>query len=164
MSDVQEVDVHRWWPYAAYRPHKRSVVVFPDKSLARQEFKDESDINFLMKRYRTHGVMPTMRTSEPRYLDCTEVPDFQAAMQLVIDAEAAFMTLPAAVRKEFGNDHVAFVEYASDPKNLEQMREWGLAPPEKAPDAPMRVEVINAPANDAGPPGAGSEARQPAVK
>lgn len=152
----------RRWVYSMYRPHDPVDVVFNDETLTRQEFKDESDINFLMKRYKTHGVMPTMRVGEPRYLDCTEVPDFQAAMQLVIDAEAAFMTLPAAVRKEFGNDHVAFVEYATDPENLDQMREWGLAPPEKAPDAPMRVEVVNAPANANDP--AGSRASQDAPK
>lgn len=158
-----ELVAQRRWAYSMFRPHDPVNVVFSDASLARQEFKDEADINVLMKRYKTHGVMPTMRVGEPRYLDCSEVPDFQAAMQLVIDAENAFLTLPAAVRKEFGNDHVAFVEYASDPENIGQMREWGLAPPEKAPDAPMRVEVVN-PANDDAPPLGGSEAGKPAVK
>lgn len=158
-----EIVAGRRWAYSMYRPHDPVDIVFSDKSLARQEFKDESDINTLMKRYRTHGVMPTMRTDAPRYLDCTEVPDFQQAMQLVIDAENAFMTLPAAVRKEFGNDPGAFVEYASDPENIEQMREWGLAPPAPAPDAPMRVEVVNSPANDDAAPG-GSEGKPAAAK
>lgn len=152
-----EIGKYDRWLFAAFRPHERVQVAFPDKSLARQEFKEESDINVLMARYRTHGVMPTMRVQEPRYLDVSAVPDFHTAMQIVIDSEAAFMTLPAAVRKEFGNDPGAFVEYASNPDNIGQMREWGLAAPEKAPEAPMRVEVV-APANDPGAPPSSSGA------
>lgn len=147
----------RRWLYAAYRPHDPvNKDMDGQKSLARQESKDECDINFLMKRYKDHGVPPTMRVGEPRYFDCSDVPDFQTAMQTFIDAEAAFMQLPAAARKELDNDPAKFVEYASDPANLDQMRKWGLAPPEKAPDAPVKVEVINSP-----PP---AEPVQPASK
>lgn len=150
--------VDRRW-LGAYRPHKR--VVMPrsrarDKSgkeldqelpsLARQEFKDECDINVLLKKYRDHGVVPAMRVGEPRYLDCTEVPpDLMTAMNIFIEAEQAFMSLPAEVRKQMDNDPAKFIAFAQDRENLDQLRKWGLAEPEKAPDAPMRVEVVNQP-------------------
>ena len=105
--------------------------------------KNECDINLLLKRYRDHGVPPSMAVGEPRYLDCSEIPDFRAAMDVVLNAEAAFMQLPADVRKELDNDPAKFLEYAQDPENLDQMRKWGLAAPEAVPEPPMKVEVVN---------------------
>lgn len=133
------------WSRSLYVPHDSALfgLEFPDASRARQEFKEECDINVLMRKYRDHGVVPTMRTGEPKYFDCSEVPDFMSAMNTFIEAEKAFMSLPAEVRKQMDNDPAKFVEFAADPENIESMRKWGLAPPAKEPDAPMRVEVVN---------------------
>ena len=129
------------WNMAAVRPHERVVISFKDvKSRTRQEFKKECDVNELMRRYKTTGVLP-QATSTPRYLDCASVPNFADAMQLMIDAEAAFMRLPAIVRRGFDNDPQAFVAFAQDGENLPKLREWGLAAPEKAPEEPMRVRL-----------------------
>lgn len=141
---------------------KRSVYVAHDRvvyndmdlpSRTRQEFADECDVNKLMARYQKVGVWPLPPVGrEPRYLDLGEVPDFQTAMQMMIDAENAFMRLPALTRREFDNDPMRFVEFAQNKDNLPKLREWGLAAPEKAPDAPMRVEVVNPPAPGGGAP------------
>nr|AVQ10258.1 portal protein [Gokushovirinae environmental samples] len=123
-------------------------------SMTRQEFTEECDINAIMARYEKHGVWP-MKPNDyvPMYVDFTTMPDnLQSAMLQMMDAEEAFMRLPAVVRKEFDNDPLRFVEYASDGNNIEQLRAWGLAEPEKAPDAPMRVEVVNQPSNENKPP------------
>lgn len=116
-----------------------------EHSLTRQEFSEECDINAIMARYdKVGGGMPPPPGYEPVYFDFTAVPaTLHEAMQQIGDAQAAFMQLPASVRKEFDNDAVRFVEYAANGDNLEQLRKWGLAEPEKAPDAPMRVEVVN---------------------
>lgn len=122
--------------------HPRVGIEFGDVSRTRQEFQMECDVNELMRRFEKTGMFPS-NGRVPRYLDCEGIPNFQDAMQLMIDGEAAFMQLPAVVRKEFDNDPQAFVLFAQDSANLDKMREWGLAAPEKAPDAPMRVEVVN---------------------
>lgn len=116
--------------------------------LTRQEFRDECDINILMARYENTGVISHVARGEPAYFDCSEVPDLQQALAIVAHATDAFMTLPAKARAEFDNDPVRFHDFAVDPQNLPRMREWGLAPPEKVPDAPMRVEVVNTPLPD----------------
>lgn len=104
-------------------------------SLTRQEFADDCDINKLMERYEKTGVINHFNRGEPQYVDLTELPpDFQTALAILSDATAAFMQLPAHVRKEFDNDPNLFVEFASDPKNIDKMREYGLAPP--APTEP----------------------------
>lgn len=98
-------------------------------SLTRQEFADECDINILMARYEKAGVFPAPQVA-PQYLDLTDLPsDLMSYMDVMEQAELAFMSLPAVVRREFENDKVRFVEFAADPGNLDQMRAWGLAPP-----------------------------------
>lgn len=115
-------------------------------SLTRQEFADECDINNLMARYEKTGLIPThLNPAEPRYLDVTDVPDLMLAHQVLQDATAAFMSLPALVRREFDNDPVKFINYAEDKTNLPKLREWGLAPPEPTPEPPQRVEIVNPP-------------------
>lgn len=101
----------------------------PSEGMTRQEFKDECDINVLMASYERNGVMTHINKLPPQYLDVSAVPDLASAIAMMDAAETAFMTLPASVRREFDQNAVKFVEYASDPANIERMREWGLAPP-----------------------------------
>lgn len=128
---------------SAYYPGRIEVVAdVGGPSLTRQEFHDECDINVLMGRYERTGLLP-VHPGEPRYMDCVSVPnDFRMVMDFMIEAEKSFMTLPAHVRKDFDNDPRAFVDFAGDPKNLDQMRKWGLAPDPVVPAGPIRVEVV----------------------
>lgn len=116
-------------------------------SMTRQEFMEECDINSIMKKYDAYLSDPMRSMREPMYLDMTAVPDnLMSAMELLNAARDAFYRLPAQVRKEFDNDPVAFADFAADPANVKEMREWGLAAPEKAPEPPIRVQVENPPA------------------
>lgn len=118
-----------------------------EPSLTRQEFSDECDINVIMAQYEKTGVINHQAPREPFYFDVTEVPDFRSAMDFMIDADKAFMSLPAKVRKEFDNDARNFVDFAIDPANLDKMREFGLAPPapqEPPAAAPAVGEVLEA--------------------
>lgn len=122
-----------------------------EPSRTRQEFAEECDINTLMARYERTGVLPANPVGEPFYADFTAVPgDLMETLRLFDDAQKAFMTLPAVVRKEFENNPHYFTEFAADPANLDQMREWGLAPP-----APVEVlqPVSSAPSAAAPAPG-----------
>lgn len=109
--------------------HDPVNVVFPDDGMTRQEFAEECDINVLLSQYERTGVLNHYNTGVPQYLDVSDVPDLQAAFAIHERAMAAFMTLPANVRKEFDNDPIRFTEFAGDPANLDRMREWNLAPP-----------------------------------
>lgn len=109
----------------------------------RQEFAAECDINTLLEHYENTGAWKSFNRMEPVYMDVTEVHDLPSAMQLLAHAEARFMTLPAKVRATFDNDPVRFVQYCEDPKNIEQLREWELAPRPAPEPAPIKVEVTN---------------------
>lgn len=124
---------------SSYVQHERVKLYFDeDDGRTRQEFAEDCDINNIMARYEKTGVISHNSPREPMYLDFTEIPDdLQSTLQMLEDAREAFMTLPASVRRDFDNDPTAFIEYASDPNNIDQMREWGLAKPlEQPPIAP----------------------------
>lgn len=123
-----------------YVEHEPVDLVCPDDGMTRQEFKDECDINVLMATYERNGVMPPLNRGTPQFLDVSDVPDLPRAIAVIDAASAAFMTLPAKVRREFDQDAVKFMEFAMKPENIGQLREWGLAAPEKVAGAPIVPE------------------------
>lgn len=114
-----------------YRKHQRVTHDFSAGGRTRQEFKNECDVNVLMKKYQRTGILP----GDPRamrYGDFSALPDFMTAMNTVARANEAFAALPAQVRKRFGNDPAEYVAFVSDPANIAEVRKLGLAAPEKA--------------------------------
>lgn len=140
---------------ASYDFYKRNDFVEEYRfgpSMARQEFREECDINSIMAKYQVTGMLPA-NVQEPVYYDFTCMPsDLLGMMDLMDTAEQAFMSLPAVVRKEFENSPYDFVMFASDPANIEKMREWGLAAP--AVDANAASPIVGpVPAAGTGTPG-----------
>lgn len=119
-----------------YRKHARVQHDFSRGGRTRQEFKAECDVNVLMRRYQRTGVLPG-DPSAMRYGDFTVLPNFLEAMNTVARANEAFAALPAHVRKRFGNDPGEYVDFVSDPENIEEVRRLGLAKAvDEAPEPP----------------------------
>ena len=97
-----------------------------DPSLTSQSFTRESDINWIVDNFvKTGELAPGLRP--PQFGDFTDLPsDFHAALNQVRNAEAAFMTLPAKVRSEFGNDPGRLLDFLQDPKNHDRAVELGI--------------------------------------
>lgn len=138
---------------SAFVPHDPVALVFPDDGRAKQEFAEECDINTIMARYAKTGTVPT-NVGQPFYGDFADLPSFQEAHEIIRLAEEAFMSLPATVRREFDNDPGAFVRFAEDEANLEQMRLWGLARPLGQDQGVSPDPVADAPSDP--PKGAGA--------
>lgn len=113
-------------------------------SMTKQSFKDECDINVIMRRYERTGVLPTPVGVAPQYADCSAV-DFQEAMLQVADAKSLFNQLPARVRERFSNDPARMLEFCEDARNAEEARKLGLLKPEEVPATPIPVSVVGAP-------------------
>lgn len=107
----------------------------PDRLGSRtvQSAKDDADINVIVKRFGVTKMMPTS-ARVPSYGDYTGVNDFQTAMNVIREAEEAFMTLPADTRSRFGNDPQAYLEFCSNPDNIGEMVKMGLANKPRKPD------------------------------
>lgn len=116
---------------------KASVLFCDDPSLAQQNFKDETDINVIVKKFGITGQVP-VPSRLPNYGDFTGVYDYQTAMNAIIEADNVFNALSADIRKKFDNDPGKFVDFCENPDNIGELRELGLAKPKP-------VEVVSVP-------------------
>lgn len=66
--------------------------------LARQEYKNEADINYTLSRF---GITNTRGT--PIYGETNDSLDLQMALESTRDAKAAFAQLDPQIQKRFGN-------------------------------------------------------------
>ena len=101
-------------------------------SMTQQHFKDECDINNILKSYR--GKVPA--SEEPAYfMDCT-VTDLQSAYEIAEDIGSRFDSLDSEVRARFNNNPLELLEFVHNADNETAAIELGLLPkpaPEPAP-------------------------------
>lgn len=110
----------------------------PDNPVrTKQSFRDACDMNKILAMAEQSGLVNHVNTTGGSYLDCSNVVDYQTAVNLVNDAEDAFNALPAAIRKRFENDPAEILAFLGDEKNLDEAIEIGLIP--KPVDPPTGV-------------------------
>lgn len=96
------------------------------EGMTEQAHKKECDMNYILKEYHRTGLIRHAKENEGRYDDVSS-QDFQEAMFVVKTAENMFSTLPADIRKKFGNDPALFLDYVQDPSNADEMQRLGMA-------------------------------------
>lgn len=119
-----------------------------DKTLAQQQFRDESDINVLFGRYLESGEMPQVLNGLT-YGNFEGIYDFQTAMNAVRTAEGLFMQLPARLKNRFDNNPQKLLDFMADDENRAEAEFLGL----------VNKEPINEPGNPESPP-SGTQAQQ----
>lgn len=92
---------------------------------AQQQFKDDCDINVLMKRYMEGIPLPQIMDL-PKSGDFSKVPDFHEAMNIINRAKETFMEVPAELREKFANDPGNFIKFVEDPKNRPELVKMGF--------------------------------------
>ncbi len=111
------------------------------KTRTQQNFKDECDINTIMRKFAVTGHMaPPSRL--PQYGDFTGIRDYKSALEAVLEASRAFGELPADVRSYFANDPAAFVDFCSNDANREKAIELGLIAAGEAPAQPVPFKDV----------------------
>lgn len=117
------------------------------EKVTKESFTDACDINKIIERIARTGVFP--ESTQKQYLDVSNIPDYQGALSVVLNAQAQFMSLDAAVRNRFQNDPAQFIEFATNAENQDELIKLGLAtkreekPAIVKPDA--KPEVLNEP-------------------
>jgi len=109
---------HRAYPHPGFRTK--------GESRTQQHFKDECDINTIVRKYRTQGVVPVGTSKEELFGDFTNVPDLQEAMGIAARANQQFAALPSHMRERFNNDPLEFIDFVNDPKNQDAMADLGM--------------------------------------
>lgn len=95
-------------------------------SLTQQSQSEEADINTIVRRFGLTGQLPAM-DKLPVWDDFSDAPDFQTAQNMLVEARESFMRLPPEIRLRFNNEAARFVDFASDPGNIDDMVKMGLA-------------------------------------
>jgi len=99
-----------------------------DASLAQQQFKDESDINNILRQFNITGELPNAPIS-PKYGDFSGISDYKTALDRVIAADEEFMNLPATLRARFDNEPANLIEFLENDQNRAEAEKLGLVEP-----------------------------------
>lgn len=97
-----------------------------DRSRTKQSFKDQCDVNIVVKRYATEGVLSHAMTREPSFGDFTHAEDLHAALTRVRDAQTEFDSLSSDVRKAADNDPVQLLHMLADEDGAKILQEAGM--------------------------------------
>lgn len=97
------------------------------ESRAKQSFRDECDVNNILKKWEKTGLVSHVNPGSPQYGDFSNVVDYQSALDTVQRADDAFMSLPSSVRDKFNNSPQAFFDFVHDEKNIPELIRLGLA-------------------------------------
>lgn len=112
--------------YALGDPVKGLEFVQP--SLTQQQFKDECEIESLLKAHNLGQVMGILNNhdQQPLYGDVSDIPDFHDAQNHVSRAREYFEGLPSDVRSRFNNSLPEFLASLNNPSAREALIEMGV--------------------------------------
>lgn len=132
----------------AYDPieeHDHCGIEFTMPSLAVQDEKEETDINYIVNKYADgqKGIMTLDLGDNSQYAylqfgDATLPGDYSTALELVSGVREEFYSLPAKVRAKFDHDPMNFISQLNDPKTLEYLQREGLYGSYLSPDEPQQ--------------------------
>lgn len=105
---------------------KRVATINEEPTMTQQHLKEKVNVNSIMAKYRKTGLIDHVRKNPGVYMDLTELPDYQTALQTVIRAQDTFETIPANIRLKFDNDPSKLIAFLSDDKNYDEAAALGL--------------------------------------
>ncbi|UOF77158.1 scaffold protein [Microviridae sp.] len=117
-----------------------SGLVCSEPTKAQQQFKDECDINTIVRRFGVTGLVPGT-TKVPTYGDFTGVSDYHQAMNVVAQANTAFHELPAHIRLRFANDPGRLIDFLEDDDNRKEAESLGLL--NRKVDASLKLDAVS---------------------
>ncbi len=102
---------------------------YPD-GRTKQAFRDETDINKILKRAQKTGTISHLNKHEGRYADFSDFDFFGSQLKLAQGREV-FDDLPPELRMEFNQSPAEFFKYVNDPANKDRLGTLlpGLAEP-----------------------------------
>lgn len=131
--------------HSRYNCPKSDAIVFLEHGLTHQSFKDECDINLIVKRARVSGhlIDPFLSDSDKRkfhYGDFSSV-DFFEANNIVNDAYDKFEMLDAEVRDFYHNDPLTLLKAFEDPNSFDDLERFKLLTKEEADSMRQKLNL-----------------------
>ncbi len=134
-----------------------------DDGRTKQAFKNQCDINTILKKAQKTGAISHLAKHEASYGDFTGFDFFEAQMKIA-KATEIFDELPSEIRREFNNEPRQFFEYANKDESVGRMAQLlpKLAEPGDLKVAPVRTAATEA-AEDAQKGGKEKEVAKPPI-
>jgi len=124
------------------KPVKKS---FSLPSRTHRSFGAAADINYVVNRYIKSGT-PIPQDTSAYYADVADAQekfDYQTIQNTIIEADRAFMTLPATIRERFQNDPPQLLQFLENPNNRSEAERLGIIP-EKQPQTAVQAGATGA--------------------
>ena len=118
--------------------HRCQCLKEPGETITKQEFKDDCDMNLIIKKGFTN-----LKVHEPQSGEqVVHNPDitFHDMQCYMKQTEEMWQNIPAKIRAKFHNDPGEYLEFCGDENNHEELVKMGLANPK-----PVSVETTGKP-------------------
>lgn len=102
------------------------VVTVTGEGKTDQSFKDLVSVKSLVARTEAKGLLRASQKFEGTMDDYPNL-DYQEAQFALAEAKSVFEAMPSKLRKQFGNDPIAFAEFVQNPENQKNLVDMGLA-------------------------------------
>lgn len=100
---------------------KTKPTINNEPTMTKQEFKDDCDPTKILQKYQRTGIIEHANQYEPVFGDQSSMT-YHEAKELTANSESMFQDLPSSVRKEFNHDVGAYLDYISNPDNVESAK------------------------------------------
>lgn len=104
------------------------------QSKTKSEFKDECNINNIVRQCIKTGVMPS-GDRQPMFEDFSNVGSYNDAVTQVAEANSTFESLPSEIREKFDHSVQNLIDFIGDEANATEAQELGLLPKTEAPES-----------------------------
>jgi len=131
------------------RPYPRVRKRFTGESRTKQSFRDETDINVILARYKETGQVTHVNGKTAVYGDFSNAQDLLSSLNSMHQAQDAFDQLPAALRDKFSHSPAALLSFVDDPTNRAEAIELGLL---ADPNSPRPDPQAKPATKDSSPP------------
>jgi len=96
------------------------------ESKTQLQFKEESDINNILAKYKQTGQISHINPHQPITGDFSNALDYQTALHKIKHAQDTFFSLPSKIRNKFSNDPSQLISYLEDKENHAEAIKLGL--------------------------------------
>jgi len=111
---------------------KRVATMPIGNSKTQIQFQKQCDVNNIIAKYKKTGSITHVRNvQEGVYADLSKLPDYQEALNTVIQANVTFEAMPAHIRNRFQNSPQKLLEFLGDNQNKDEAIKLGLINPPK---------------------------------
>lgn len=121
-----------------------------DLDRCKQSDEKGANINNIVRKHTAQDIFNkfVFDANSDGIIDVSQVPDYHQAMNKIASANTQFEKLPSGIRKRFDNNPKRFMAFVTNPDNMPEMYELGLAKKEITEPPPVPTPPPSPPEGD----------------